>query len=314
MRRRLRRTIRRRRRKKRVRRRRTIKRGGSKEKKTASRWNYDKCSAGSKRKEGTCYSNEGLIQIRDAWNKRHSDEKILTNDPRIIWSKLKYYMRNTCKRESCWLKQSFMKKNLNKSLTDFTFAPKSPKEWKKKPNEWLTSVDILKVMKQFEKKYPRFEFIGPSPIDYDKHISYGECVWEELCKFNLQKYLERRTNKIGIVFNTDPHDKEGSHWVALFINIDKKGIYYFDSYGERISKFINRFAKKVIDQGNELGMKFNFIKNKRRHQYKTSECGMYCIYFIIQMIKDEESFEEFTQTLIPDDKMLDLRRKLFNYI
>ena len=43
-------------------------------------------------------------------------EKILTNDPRIICSKLQYYMRNTCKRESCWLKQSFMKKNLRQYL------------------------------------------------------------------------------------------------------------------------------------------------------------------------------------------------------
>ena len=80
-------TRRRRRRRKRRRRRRTRKqRGGAKEK-TVSKWNYDKCATGSKRKGNTCYSDEGLIQIRDAWNKRHSDEKILTNDPRVIWSK-----------------------------------------------------------------------------------------------------------------------------------------------------------------------------------------------------------------------------------
>ena len=188
------------------------------------------------------------------------------------------------------------------------------REWKKKPNEWLTSVDILKVMKQFEKKNTDFQFIGPSPIDYDKHISYGECVWEELCKFNLENYIKRRITKIGVVFNTDPHDQEGSHWVALFINIKRRGIYYFDSYGERISKFINRFAKKVTKQGQRLGIEFEFIKNKRRHQYKTSECGMYCIYFIIEMMKDKQTFQEFTQTLIPDDKMLKLRRQLFNYM
>ena len=169
-------------------------------------------------------------------------------------------------------------------------------------------------MKQFEKKNPDFEFIGPSPIDYDKHISYGECVWEELCKFNLENYIKRRITKIGVVFNTDPHDQEGSHWVALFINIKRRGIYYFDSYGERISKFINRYAKKVTKQGQRLGIEFEFIKNKRRHQYKTSECGMYCIYFIIEMMKDKQTFQEFTQTLIPDDKMLKLRRQLFNYM
>jgi len=288
-------------------------RGGRKKRRTASKWKYDKCSAAKERKNNTCYSDTGLIIIRDAWNKRHPDEKILTNDPRVIWNSLKYYMRNTCKREACWLKQSFMKNNLKKDLTDFTFAPKAPQEWKKKPNEWLTSVDILKVMKQFEKKDTSFEFIGPSPIDYDKHISYGECVWEELCKFNLENYIKRGIKKIGVVFNTDPHDKEGSHWVALFINIKRQGIYYFDSYGERISKFINRFAKKVIKQGQRLGMEFDFIKNKRRHQYKTSECGMYCIHFIIEMIKDKKTFENFSKTLIPDDDMLSLRKKLFNF-
>jgi len=287
-------------------------RKGRRRRKTVSKWKSDKCAAGEEK--STCYSDEALIKIRNAWNKRHPDAKILTNDPRIIWSNLKFYMRNTCKRESCWLRQSFMKNDLNKDLTDFTFAPKVPKEWIKKPNEWLTSVDILKVMKQFEKKNHSFEFIGPSPIDYDKHISYGECVWEELCKFNLENYIKRGINKIGIIFNTDPHDKEGSHWVALFINIKRLGIYYFDSYGERISKFINRFAKeKVIKQGRRLNMKFEFIKNKKRHQYKMSECGMYCIFFIIQMIKDKQTFAEFSNTLIPDEKMLSLRKKLFNY-
>ena len=47
-------------------------------------------------------------------------------------------------------------------------------------------------MKQYENTYKCFEFIGPSPIDYDQHLSYGECVWEELCKFSLKEniYLE----------------------------------------------------------------------------------------------------------------------------
>ena len=52
-----------------------------------------------------------------------------------------------------------------------------------------TNIDILNVMKQYEHIYPNFEFIGPSPIDYDTHLSYGECVWEELCKFNLQNNI-----------------------------------------------------------------------------------------------------------------------------
>ena len=73
------------------------------------------------------------------------------------------------------------------SIKNNTFAPTQPNVWKKKPNEWLTSIDILNVMKQYEDKYDDFEFLGPSPIDFDTHKMHGECVWDELCKFSLKK-------------------------------------------------------------------------------------------------------------------------------
>ena len=37
-----------------------------------------------------------------------------------------------------------------------SFAPEAPKSWNKNPNEWLSSTDILKVMKQYEKAYRCF--------------------------------------------------------------------------------------------------------------------------------------------------------------
>jgi len=278
-----------------------------------SKWKYDKCSP-HKKKGTTCFADTSLLKLRDHWNMRHPDGKINSNDPKEIWKYLQSYMKSTCNRESCWLRQNFIKNNLNKELSEYTFAPPPPKEWHKKPNEWLTSIEILQVMKQYEKKYKNFEFIGPSPIDYDKHISHGECVWEELCKFNLENHIKRGITKIGIVFNTDPHDKEGSHWVALFINIKRREIYYFDSYGERISKFINRFAKnKIIKQGLKLNMDFKFFKNKRRHQYRASECGMYCLYFIIKMIEDEVTFQQLMSDKIQDKYMLKLRKEYFNF-
>ena len=85
-------------------------------------------------------------------------------------------MSNTCNKESCWLKHQCLKENVPLEVKEYTFAPKQPEEWKKNPNEWLTSVDILEVMKQYEKTYQCFDFIGPSPIDYDTHQAYGECV------------------------------------------------------------------------------------------------------------------------------------------
>ena len=69
-------------------------------------------------------------------------------------------------------------------------------------------------MKQYEKTYEDFEFLGPSPIDYDTHKAYGECVWEELCEFSLRDNLKEGKTKVGIIFNTDPHTEDGEHWVA----------------------------------------------------------------------------------------------------
>ena len=78
-----------------------------------------------------------------------------------------------------------------------SFAPESPPEWKKNPNEWLSSIDIIDVMKQYEKAYKCFDFIGPSPIDFDTRKLYGECVWNELCNFNIADQLKNgKTKKV----------------------------------------------------------------------------------------------------------------------
>ena len=63
--------------------------------------------------------------------------------------------------------------------------------WRKKPTTWLNSLDIENVMNQYEKKHNDFEFIGPSPIDFNTKKLFGECVWNELCRFNL-----KQTNKL----------------------------------------------------------------------------------------------------------------------
>ena len=80
-----------------------------------------------------------------------------------------------------------MENNLNNELLQYTFAPKSPYSWKENPTTWLNSLDIENVMMQYERQYSNFEFIGPSPIDYNTKKLYGECVWNELCNFQFKK-------------------------------------------------------------------------------------------------------------------------------
>ena len=139
----------------------------------------------------TCYNDETLLKIRELWNSRHPDSKIDSKESYDIWKNVKNNMQDVCSNESCWIKQIVNDNKVNKEIISYTFAPTSPKEWKKNPNEWLSSIDIVKVMKQYEKAYTCFEFIGPSPIDFDSRMMYNECVWPELCKFEIEKYIKK---------------------------------------------------------------------------------------------------------------------------
>jgi len=157
------------------------------------------CSPNPNKSSFSCYTNDALFKMKNYWNARHERDKISTNEPKEIWMELKEKMSDSCDRESCWLRSKFMEGNVDSELLNYTFAPNSPSDWKRKPNEWLSSLDIVAVMKQYEKYYKCFEFLGPSPIDFDYHKIYGECVWEELCNLNLSDLIKRNKNKIGIV-------------------------------------------------------------------------------------------------------------------
>ena len=50
------------------------------------------------------------------WNRRHPDNKITSNDSREIWKSMKENLANSCNRESCWIRQNFIKKKLNREL------------------------------------------------------------------------------------------------------------------------------------------------------------------------------------------------------
>ena len=152
------------------------------------------CSPTNNTKNYTCYTDSDLKKMKNVWNARHPDNIITTTNSKNIWEKLKNYYSNVCNKESCWVKQMSSGTKMEKELLN-AFAPESPEIWKKNPNEWLSSIDILSVMNQYEKNYKCFEFIGPSPIDYDTHKLNNDCVWEELCHFNLSKLIKNGKKK-----------------------------------------------------------------------------------------------------------------------
>ncbi len=271
------------------------------------------CSPNPNKKDYTCFSENSLFKMKELWNMRHPHDTIDTNDSKQIWKHFKKRLSHICDRESCWLRSKFMEGHLDNELLNYTFAPSAPEDWKRTPNEWLSSIDIESVMKQYENFYKCFEFLGPSPIDYNYHKLYGECVWEELCKFNLSEQIKRNKNKIGIIFNTDSHDGSGEHWISMFVNIKKGFIIYFDSNGNTAPKEVKELIETIVNQGKQLGIKFNVMENKVEHQKSNTECGMYCLYFIIQMLKDV-NYEYFLSNRIDDSEVFQLRQKYFNII
>jgi len=264
--------------------------------------------------EFSCYTNRSLFKLRDLWNARHPDAKIKSTLSKEIHAEISKHLGRVCNKESCWLKQKAAFGKVDSDVAD-SFAPESPPEWKKNPNEWLSSVDIMSVMKQYEKAYKCFDFIGPSPIDFDTRKLYGECVWDELCKFSVKDQLANGKTKIGIIFNTDPHNKPGEHWISMFINIKKKKIFFFDSTGDEPPKEIMVLVDRIIDQGKGLTPKMNFEFDSNEgieHQYGNTECGIYSLFFIVHMLEDKFTSEYMKHHILKDKYMENFRKIYFN--
>jgi Ulp1 protease family, C-terminal catalytic domain len=262
----------------------------------------------------SCYTNKSLTKLRDLWNARHPDVKITTNSPKEIHHELAEKLKGVCNQESCWLKQKTEFGPVSSELSD-SFAPESPSEWKKNPNEWLSSIDIMNVMKQYEKAYKCFDFIGPTPIDFDTRKLYGECVWDELCNFSIEDQIKKGKTKIGIIFNTDPHNKPGQHWISMFINIKKKKIFFFDSTGDKpmpeIIKLVDRIKEQGLNMNPKLVIKFDSNEGVE-HQYGNTECGIYSLFFIVHMLEDKMTDHYIKTHILKDEYMEKFRHVYFN--
>lgn len=258
----------------------------------------------------SCYDDKSLEKIKNLWNRRHPDSKIETNNPKEIWTHLKDSMSNVCNNEQCWLKQQFMDNNVTSDLMLYTFAPTAPEKWIENPNEWLNTNDIIKVMKQYEHRIDDYKFIGPTPIDFDTVVD-GVCVWPEICNFDLVKQIKKKT-KFAFIFNLDKHYMSGSHWLTLYVDVNKRYILFFNSTGDEPTSEIKALIKRIQEQGKTINLDFKYLENKKEHQQKNTECGIYCLYCITELLEDNIEPEFFLTHRIPDKKMEDLRYKFYN--
>ena len=310
----------------------TNKRKNKTQKKKKSQMNCSPVVENSRVNDESCFTPEILIKIRDEYNKKNPQKKIQENDPKKLWYLLKE--RLSCDREQCLLSQLDNQEQIKR----FIFAPKHPPEWNSNPDEWLSNIDIEEVAKQYEVSNPEFKIIGPTTIDFDTRLPErdGKCVLEDLCQFSLERFIRAKKTKIGIVFNLDKHDQSGSHWVSLFIDIEQKFIFFFDSADNSIPPEIwqkdpkNKerlpLVNRIIEQGKALSkpIYFRFYNNRgHSHQRSNTECGMYSLFFIITMLTGKIksspkilSFRArrnlFLKKRVPDEVMLQFRKLYFN--
>jgi len=254
----------------------------------------------------TCLPLTMLERLRDTWNQKYPNHKIpmTVHKKERLWAelRLRLQMQYKCASEYCAVKELDLG-----SEADSYFRPKKPAEWTDKPTSWHDSITIAKVLTQYEDAYPHFEFIGPTPIDFDSQMpgALGRCVLDELCKLNLADMKKAGKTDIGIVFNLDPHDRPGSHWVCAYIDLKRMETYYYDSYGYEPCAEIRRLLRRCKEQGCK-----QIIWNDLRHQRKKSECGTYCMVIIISLLKGV-SFPTLCKNRIDDDTMMAIRDILY---
>jgi len=274
-----------------------------------------KCSPGAESTSTSCFNFDSLTKIARAWNKEHSNNQIKVPSKKTkastskLWKEIDIRLKSKCHSEWCWIEQEFVRRIGDKEL-NHSFRPKMPKSWKKNKHEWLTTTDINSVMRQYENKYEHFKFVGPVPIDFDYQYQVGQCIVDELCSVQLANLIKKNIKKLGVIFNLDPHDKPGSHWVALYLDLVSDKVYYFDSYGMAPPTEIQRLVERIQSQGEEMGKSIEYQYNQTRHQYKNSECGVYSMHFITQLLEGRKSFNKIQDERIEDEKM-NRKRKYF---
>jgi hypothetical protein len=101
--------------------------------------------------------------------------------------------------------------------------------------------------------------------------------------------LPRRLNvHPALIGNTDPDDRPGIHWVALYIDVNSRGEYYDRTWRPPFSRACVNFMNKHC-----TSWTYNTI---RVQEEGSTVCGHYCIFYLIHRCAGK-SMGDVTRTL-----------------
>ena len=290
-----------------------------------------KCAPGLQYEAGSCARITVLIELAKAYNTsaQPADRiKLASNFELLNPQKYKKYLvhqieeriGDTCTTHKCWSKQQFIRYMDEKAREEFikyTHRPDSPQG----KFEWLSTFDINDTMAQYEKEFTGFKFFGAVPMDF------AELSGCEVGDINYAKYHKngikvgggngnntKRYHKLGVIFNLDNHDQPGSHWTAMYTDLDKGNIFYFDSFGVKPEPRVRALMRQQAKYLESIGKSVDLIRadyNKVQHQRGDNACGVYSINFLIRMARGDD-FDKLCNKPIPDEKMNKCRLVYFD--
>ena len=188
-----------------------------------------KCAPHLEFENGSCIPLELLIQMAEAYNKYHLENKSkqIKLDSRLDTlypdDYKKYLLLEFKNRfegdQKDWISSKYvelMSEEAKDHLENKVFRPDGPQG----RFDWLSTIDINQVLYQYEDKYPNFKFLGAVPLDFEDldHLPFKTLKFEQLESEGIKKF--------GIIFNTDKSYQRGKHWISLFCDLEKSQIYF----------------------------------------------------------------------------------------
>ena len=288
-----------------------------------------KCAPSKKYTDGSCFTYKSLQQIAANYNNRQRiKNKIDINlSKEDLVNALETKLADKCSNQTCWLRLDFVKAMDDEEINDHTFRPTGPGG----KYEWLSTNHINDVIDQYHSIHKDFLFLGTVPSDFEELPVLG------ISNIKFKDLEKDGKTKLGLVINLDKHDQDGSHWVALYSDLQKNQVYFFDSVGKPpikgIKKFINRLVKylymkkyntklpinDIVSGKNKkylntlIGGGFDIRYNNIQHQFANSECGVYSINFITRLISGE-SFDYIITNPTSDENMNKFRKEYFRNV
>lgn len=265
------------------------------------------CAFNIKANDGICSDESTIELIRQLVKNLNPNEELKKMVNKEIVEKAKKLLN--CDEESCVIAHSEFEKIAGKKtvddIKDKRFKPEGP--WNSK--EWLSNFNIDQVLDQWKDIFPGFVHIPYQMRDFEEQR-------KELATINIADEYRKGMKSFGTVVNTDPSNKNGTHWFCLYGDFNKSDsitLEYFNSSGSLPLREIHEWlhkTKDILEKRLKKTVKI-VIVSRDEIQKSDSECGVFSLWYIYCRLKDVP-YQHFSKLgSVNDNDMYEFRKYLF---